>query len=67
MDRNFTFDEEIKEINCFNGLFHLFAFNFRNSPVLMEKKTHTHTHNILHSIDAICIWVYQCFPQPNLS
>ena len=38
MDRNFKFDVEIKEINCFNGLFHFFAFNFQNSPVLMKKK-----------------------------
>ena len=40
MDRNFKFDEEIKEINCINSLFHLFAFNFQNSPVLIENNQH---------------------------
>ena len=40
MDMNFKFDDEIKEINCFNGLFHLFAFNFQDSPVLMKNNQH---------------------------
>ena len=44
MDKNFKFDEELKEINCFNGLFHLFAFNFQNSPSLIKKSTFEFTN-----------------------
>ena len=29
MNCNFIYDEEIREIICFNGLFSLFAFHFQ--------------------------------------
>ena len=38
MDQNFKFDHEIREINCFNGLFNLFAFYFQISSVYLKKK-----------------------------
>ena len=36
MDWNFKFDDEIREINCFNGLFNLFAFHFSEKSVFMK-------------------------------
>ena len=36
MDWSFKFDDEIREINCFNGLFNLFPFHFQNSYVFMK-------------------------------
>ena len=52
---NFKFDDGIKDINCFNGLFHLFAFNFQNSPVLMKKQS-TYCIQLMQSAlsNAIC-------------
>ena len=61
MDWNFKFDDEIREINCFNGLFHLFASIVR--IVLFSWKA----ISILHSLNAICLWGYQSFQQPVLS
>ena len=36
MDWNVKFDDEIREINCCNGLFKLIAFRFENSSVYMK-------------------------------
>ena len=36
MDWNFEFDDQIREINCFNAFFNLFAFHFQNSSVFMK-------------------------------
>ena len=43
MDWNFKYDDEIlvREINCFNGLFNLFAFHFQNTSIFMKNnKSH---------------------------
>ena len=36
----FLYDEEVREINCFNGLFNLFAFQFQNCSVFMKINGH---------------------------
>ena len=39
LDRNFKFEMmKLREINCCNGLFNLFAFHFQNSSVFMKKQ-----------------------------
>ena len=40
MNWNFKFDDEIREINCFNGLFNLFALYFQNRSVFMINNGH---------------------------
>ena len=40
MDWKFKFDDEMSEINCFNGLFNIFAFHLQSSSVFMKNNWH---------------------------
>ena len=46
MDWNFNFDDEMVEINCFNGIFNFLAFLFQNiQQFVFHEKQSTILHN----------------------
>ena len=58
MHWNFIYDDEIRGINCFDGLYNLFALHFQNNSVFMNNNGDC---NNLYALNAICFEVTNAF------